>query len=283
MRQFYKTIVISDVHLGTKGSKAKEVVEFLKQSKCEKLILNGDIIDGWQLKKYGTWKRKHTRFFKHVLKMIEKDNTEVIYLRGNHDDFLDQVLPMTVGNLSIRRDYLLETNGKRFYVLHGDIFDTITTNLKWVAKLGDMGYTFLLWLNQRYNNYRQRKGLPYYSLSQVIKSKVKSAVSYIDDFETQLAEIARIKECDGIICGHIHQPALKEIKGIRYMNSGDWVESLSALVEDEHGQWDLVYYSETPKMESAEWKIFHNEEEDEEAFSDPFTEQLIKKLRKNAG
>ncbi|GAB3331211.1 UDP-2,3-diacylglucosamine diphosphatase [Marivirga atlantica] len=245
MKTHYKTLVISDVHLGTKGSKAKELVKFMKQVSCDKLILNGDIIDGWQLKKYGKWKRKHTRFFNRILKMIEEFQTEVIYLRGNHDDFLDQILPFKVGNLSIQRDYVLESGAKKYYIVHGDIFDSITTNLKWVAKLGDVGYTFLLWVNGQYNNYRRRKGLPYYSLSQVVKSKVKSAVSYIDDFETQLAEIAKLKNCDGIICGHIHQPAIKEINGIHYMNSGDWVESMSALAEDKNGEWSLVYFAET--------------------------------------
>ena len=251
----YKTLVISDVHLGTKGSKAKELVKFLKQCSCDRLILNGDIIDGWQLKKYGTWKRKHTRFFNRILKMIEDHKTEVIYLRGNHDDFLDQVLPFKVGNLTITRDLTIESNGKKFYVVHGDIFDSITTNLKWVAKLGDVGYTFLLWVNSLYNQYRRKKGLPYYSLSQVVKSKVKSAVSYIDDFEKQLTEIAKIKDCDGIICGHIHQAALKEINGIIYMNSGDWVESMSALAEDRDGNWSLVYYADTSSDKSINKKL----------------------------
>ncbi|SMG50594.1 UDP-2,3-diacylglucosamine pyrophosphatase LpxH [Marivirga sericea] len=251
----YKTLVISDVHLGTKGSKAKELVKFLKQCSCDRLILNGDIIDGWQLKKYGIWKRKHTRFFNRILKMIEEHKTEVIYLRGNHDDFLDQVLPFKVGNLTITRDLMIESNGRKFYVVHGDIFDSITTNLKWVAKLGDVGYTFLLWVNSKYNKYRRSKGLPYYSLSQVVKSKVKSAVSYIDDFEKQLVEIAKIKNCDGIICGHIHQPALKEIEGLIYMNSGDWVESMSALGEDENGNWSLVYYADTSGYKSNHKKL----------------------------
>ncbi len=254
MKTHYKTLVISDVHLGTTGSKAKELVKFMKQVSCEKLILNGDIIDGWQLKKYGKWKRKHTRFFNRILKMIEEYKTEVIYIRGNHDDFLDQILPFKVGNLSIQRDYMLSSGNKKFYVVHGDIFDSITTNLKWIAKLGDVGYTFLLWLNSRYNKYRRSKGLPYYSLSQIVKSKVKSAVSYIDDFETQLAEIAKIKNCDGVICGHIHQPAIKMIGGIHYMNSGDWVESMSALAEDESGEWSLLYFAETDEKNAKENK-----------------------------
>ncbi len=270
-------MVISDVHLGTRGSKAKELVKFLKQCTCDRLILNGDIIDGWQLKKYGVWKRKHTRFFNRILKMIEQNNTEVIYVRGNHDDFLDQILPFKVGSLSIVRDYTFRSNGKKFYVVHGDIFDSITTKLKWIAKLGDVGYTFLLWVNSRYNYYRRSKGLPYYSLSQVVKSKVKSALSYIDDFESQLSEIAKSKGCDGIICGHIHHPAMKEIDGIQYMNSGDWVESMSALGEDEEGEWNLVYFNDSSEQKSMYLNVESEIKPVEHDFSE---EDALDQLRK---
>lgn len=245
MRITVKTLVISDVHLGTKGSKAKELVRFLKQYKCQNLILNGDIVDGWQLRKSGKWKKKHTRFFRRILTMMEEDGTSVHYLRGNHDDFLDQILPFQVGNLSIQQDLIYESFGKKYLITHGDIFDTITSKFGWLAKLGDVGYTFLLWCNARYNLYRRRKGLPYYSLSQVVKSRVKSAVSFVDDFEQTLSKIATEKGCDGVICGHIHTPAMKTINGIAYFNSGDWVETLSALVEDEEGNWSLVYYNES--------------------------------------
>ncbi len=244
MKTHYKTLVISDVHLGTKGSKAKEVVRFLKQFSCDNLILNGDIIDGWQLKKSGAWKRKHTRFFNRLLKMINQHQTHVFYLRGNHDDFLDQVLPMQIGNLNILNDMVYESNGKKFFVTHGDIFDSVTTNFRWIAYLGDIGYTFLLWLNRNVNLYRQKKGLPYFSLSQYVKSKVKTAVSYIDQYETELTKMAKAKGCDGIICGHIHKAEIREINGIQYLNSGDWVESLSALAEDHLGNWQLIYYNE---------------------------------------
>lgn len=256
MKTHYKTIVISDVHLGTKGSKAKEVARFLKQFTCENLILNGDIIDGWQLKKSGSWKRKHTRFFNRILKMIEQTNTKVFYLRGNHDDFLDQILPLKIGNLSIQTDMVYESHGKKYFVTHGDIFDRITTNLRWIAYLGDLGYTFLLWLNRILNHYRYRRGLPYFSLSQYVKNKVKSAVSYIDQYEEELAKMAKSKNCDGIICGHIHKPENRTINGIEYLNSGDWVETLSALAEDHQGNWQLIYYNEvdfkpnnSPKIE----------------------------------
>lgn len=239
----YRTIVLSDIHLGTSASKAKEVVHFLKYNRSENLILNGDIIDGWQLRKSGSWKKQHTKFFKLILKRASK-GTNIVYIRGNHDDFLDEVLPFTLGNFSIRRDMLIESGEKRYYVVHGDIFDTVTTKLKWIAKLGDVSYTFLLWLNKHYNHWREKRGLPYYSLSQVIKAKVKGAVSFISDFETQLAAVAKNKKCDGVICGHIHTPADKMIGGIHYLNSGDWVESLTALVETYEGEWSIVHYSE---------------------------------------
>lgn len=242
----YKTIVISDLHLGSSGAKAKEVTNFLKENSCQRLIMNGDIIDGWQLKKYGSWQKKHTAFFRTILKAMEKYDTKVIYLRGNHDDFLDQIIPFYVGkNFQIRRDYILKSGDKQFYVTHGDIFDGITSNMKWLAHLGDIGYTFLLWLNKSYNKYRTFRGLPYYSLSQSIKQKVKMAVNYVSDFEVKLSELAQARNCQGIICGHIHQPAMRMIDSILYMNSGDWVETMSALVEDFDGNWSLVYYADT--------------------------------------
>lgn len=244
MKTQFKTIVISDIHLGTKGAKANELVRFLKLIKCDNLILNGDIIDGWQLKKSGTWKRKHTRFFNRILKMIDKDKTKVIYLRGNHDDFLDQILPLTIGKLSIQKDLIYESNGKKYFVTHGDIFDSITTNLRWIAYLGDIGYTFLLWFNRQVNHYRRKKGLPYFSLSQYIKKKVKSAVTYIDNYEKELAKMAKAKGCDGIICGHIHKAESRIIDGIEYHNSGDWVETMSALAEDFEGNWQVIFYYE---------------------------------------
>ena len=254
-RTQFRTIVLSDIHLGTAGSKAKEATEFLQNYSCQKLILNGDIIDGWQLKQYGAWKKKHTAFFKTLLKQIVHYDTKVIYLRGNHDDFLDQVMPMNVGkNFSIRKDYTLASGTKKFYVVHGDVFDSITSHMKWLAYLGDVGYTFLLWVNKFYNQYRTWRGLPYYSLSQQIKGRIKQAVSYISDYEQKLTELARARNCDGVICGHIHQPAIHELDGIIYMNSGDWVESMSALVEDHDGNWSLLYYTSDLSEDDEEEK-----------------------------
>ncbi|MHA8054212.1 UDP-2,3-diacylglucosamine diphosphatase [Aquirufa sp. OSTEICH-129A] len=255
----YKTIVISDLHLGSKGAKAKEINEFLKAYSCHQLILNGDIIDGWQLKKGGEWKKKHTGFFRAVLKMMDRWDTEVIYLRGNHDDFLDQIIPLKIGKqFSIRRDYTLKSFGKKYFITHGDIFDSITSQMKWLAYLGDIGYTFLLWVNKWYNYHRQRQGKPYYSLSQTIKQKVKAAVNFISDFEEKLVELAIAQEADGIICGHIHKAEIKQIKGISYMNSGDWVESLSALVETHQGEWLLLQYPDFD-LKSELKEILHDQ------------------------
>lgn len=260
METNFKTIILSDIHLGTKGSKAKEVVRFLKQHQCENLILNGDIIDGWQLKKSGSWKRKHTRVFNRILKMVDGNKTKVFYLRGNHDDFLDQVLPLEIGRLSILKDMVYESHGRSYFITHGDVFDNITTNLRWIAYLGDVGYTFLLWVNTQVNLYRRKKGLPYFSLSQYVKSKVKSAVTYIDDFERELCKIARSKNCDAIICGHIHKAEIRNIDGIDYYNSGDWVETLSALAEDHDGNWQLIYYNELDFSQERENKVVNMKE-----------------------
>ncbi len=260
----YKTVIISDVHLGSEGSKAKEVTLFLKSISCQTLIMNGDIIDGWQLKKGSLWKKKHTAFFRTILKMIENQHTKVIYLRGNHDDFLDQIIPFSLGkSFTIQRDYILKSGKKSFLITHGDIFDSVTSNLKWLAYLGDVGYTTLLTFNKLYNQYRSWRGLEYYSFSQRIKQRVKEAVNYVSDFEEKLVELAKANQCDGIICGHIHKPDIRQIDDIIYMNSGDWVESLTALVEDHQGNWELLHFLNDNDFELDEEDL---EEIDDEAF-----------------
>ena len=177
LRKHYRTIVLSDIHLGTTHSKVEEVSQLLRSVNCDKLILNGDIIDGWHMKKNGTrkWQPAHTQFFKIIMKLMENCGTEVIYVRGNHDDFLDNLAPIRFANIQIVKDYVLKSGDKVYFVTHGDIFDRVTTQMKWLALLGDMGYTFLLWFNGWYNKYRAWKGKPYFSLSQRIKQKVKSA------------------------------------------------------------------------------------------------------------
>lgn len=248
-QKFYSTIVLSDLHLGTEYTKINELIEFLRTVSCNNLILNGDIIDGWHLQKgwkslKGKWKKEHTEFFKIIMKMMENSHTSIYYIRGNHDDFIEQIAPLHFANFSIVNDLIFESKGKKYLITHGDIFDNITSNMVWLAKLGDVGYTFLLWLNRVYNSYRLKKGYPYSSVSQRIKLKVKSAVSYISNFENELTALAKAKHVDGVICGHIHQPANKMINGIHYLNAGDWVESLTALLQHEDGSWEIYRYEE---------------------------------------
>jgi UDP-2,3-diacylglucosamine pyrophosphatase LpxH len=237
-----KTAILSDVHLGTTDSKAREACHFLRSLRCEKLILNGDIIDGWRLRKGGQWSTEHTRFIRIILKKIEKQNTEVIYLRGNHDDILAKFLPFTFGGLSMVEDYVLETSKGRYFVLHGDVFDTITRNFVFLSHLGDWGYQALLRINRAYNVWRAWRGKEYWSLSQAIKARVKKAVNHISNFEDHIAALAESRGCQGVICGHIHTPADKQIGQVHYLNSGDWVESLTAIVEHYDGRFEIIDY-----------------------------------------
>ena len=247
-KKHHKTIVLSDIHLGSKWSKAKEATKYLKENTCDTLILCGDIIDGWQLMrgKKAKWKKRHSNFIKLLLNI--QHDTKIIYLRGNHDDFLDRILPLQFQNIKIVKDYIHTSNGKRFYVIHGDVFDMVTSRYSWLSKIGDVGYTLLMWVNKYYNNRRLKKGLPYYSLSREVKKRVKASVSYISDYEKHIVEIARKKKCDGVICGHIHHPEKAYYDEILYLNSGDWVESLSALTEDYEGNWEVVMYAQEEKV-----------------------------------
>ena len=244
MKKFrVKTVILSDVHLGTADSKALEVNHFLRHVRCEKLILNGDIIDGWQLKRNGQWTKAHTRFIRIVLKMLEKRDTQIIYLRGNHDDVLTKFLPLDFENLQIVEEYVHESAGKRYLVLHGDVFDTVTKNFVFLAHLGDWGYRLLLRLNRAYNAWRAWRGLEYWSLSKAIKARVKSAVSHVSNFEDHIADLARSRGCQGVMCGHIHTAADKKLGDIHYLNSGDWVESLTAVVEHWDGRFELLDFA----------------------------------------
>ncbi|MES2693761.1 MAG: UDP-2,3-diacylglucosamine diphosphatase [Verrucomicrobiota bacterium] len=248
MKLHVRTVIISDVHLGTNDSKVLEVNHFLRNVRCEKLILNGDIIDGWQLQRGGSWTKAHTRFIRIVLKKLEKRDTEIVYLRGNHDDILASFLPLDFENLKIVEDYVHETPRGRYLVLHGDIFDTVTKNFVFLAHLGDWGYRALLWLNRFYNTWRRFRGKEYWSLSKAIKARVKQAVSHISKFEEHISELAQRRGCTGVMCGHIHTAADRMIGGIHYLNSGDWVESLTAIVEHWDGRMELVEFTQFVRL-----------------------------------
>ncbi|MDY7547930.1 UDP-2,3-diacylglucosamine diphosphatase [Glaciimonas sp. Gout2] len=247
----FRAIWISDVHLGTTGCQAKRLLEFLRATESETLYLVGDIIDGWQLKRRWYWDQAHNNVVQTVLKKARK-GTEVIFVPGNHDEAIRQFIDLDFGGIKIR-DELIHTTakGKRFLVLHGDRFDGVISCAKWLAYVGDSLYTVILKFNQWFNGWRARAGLPYWSLSQYLKLKVKNAVNYISSFENALAAEAAKKGLDGVICGHIHKPEMREINGITYCNDGDWVESLTALVEDASGTLRLVSWQEIVGQKSA--------------------------------
>jgi UDP-2,3-diacylglucosamine pyrophosphatase LpxH len=237
----FRTVILSDLHLGTKDAQARALLDILRGIRCEKLILNGDIIDLWSLQRKNHWAPAHTAVIRRILKMAEKDGTQVVYLRGNHDDFIGRLLPLAIGRMELAEEHVhIGADGRRYLCIHGDAFDTITAKMRWLAILGDISYQFLLGLNRFYNVWRRWRGKEYFSLSQAIKGKVKSAVSFISSFETHLRTLAVRRGCEGVICGHIHKAEDRMIGEVRYLNSGDWVESLTALVEELDGRLRVV-------------------------------------------
>ena len=232
----HQAIIVSDLHLGTKDSKAEEFIEFIDKNPTELLILNGDIIDGWALNRGTKWKKQHTKVISKLLKLSNK--TRIIWIRGNHDEFIQEFIGTHLGAIEIREDYKLDINNtmESYYIFHGDVIDVFITKYKWLSKIGSVGYDFALWLNRIYNTYRKWRKLPYISISQKIKESVKVATNYVNDFEVTALSMATKKGCNGVICGHIHQPADRIINGKRYLNSGDWIENMSAICIDNAGK-----------------------------------------------
>ena len=255
----FKTIILSDIHLGSPYCQIEKVNKFLKHSSARKIILNGDIIDGWSLKRQGGWKPDYMKFIRILLKRIEQKGVEVIYARGNHDDILECFIPVTFGGLRVVEEHIHQGRKGKYLVIHGDIFDSVTQNTKWISVLGDVGYQLLMAMNRLYNRYRSWRGKEYYSLSKKIKSKVKQAVSFISDFETEVEKLARKRGCQGVMCGHIHTPDNKMIGDIHYLNSGDWLESNTALVEHFDGSFEILEYDEfCRRLEAQEKEIKKN-------------------------
>lgn len=245
----YKSIFISDIHLGTRFSKAKELLHFLKHNECENLILVGDIIDGWAIKRKFVWPQSHSDVIQKVLKKARK-GTDVTFITGNHDEFLRPFVPLILGNsLNITNELeYTGINGKKYYVTHGDFFDSITMTKKWLAILGDYGYDLLLHLNAILNFFRKKLGIKkYWSLSKYVKDNVKSSISFISDFENVLSNHAKKKGYDGIICGHIHKAEIRNIENIEYLNCGDWVENCTAIVETFEGKFEIINWLEHEK------------------------------------
>ena len=232
----YQAIVVSDLHLGTKDSKAEEFIEFIEKHPTDLLILNGDIIDGWALNRGAKWKKQHTKVISKLLKLSNK--TQIIWIRGNHDEFLQEFMGNHFGGIEIREEYVLDIRNtvESYYIFHGDVIDIFITKYKWLSKIGAVGYDFALWLNRWYNKYRVWRKLPYQSISQKIKSGVKAATNYVNDFEVTALSMASKKGCHGVMCGHIHQPEDRMINGKRYLNSGDWIENMTAICVEDTGR-----------------------------------------------
>lgn len=247
---YYRTIFISDTHLGTSGAQVDALLDFLKYTRCDKLYLVGDIIDGWRLKRRWHWPQKHNDVIQKLLRKA-RHGTEVIYIPGNHDEAARQFIGLSFGEISIKDTDIHElADGQKFWIVHGDLFDNVIQHARWLAYLGDFAYAFLLVLNKWLNKLRTFLNLPYWSFSQYLKLRVKSAVSFISAFETAIIRETARRECDGVICGHIHKPELRTIGTILYGNSGDWVESRSALVEHVDGQLEILFWSEHGQMEN---------------------------------
>ncbi len=240
----FRTIWLSDIHLGTRGCKADFLLEFLRHTESDTLYLVGDIIDGWRMKRSWYWHQSHNDVVQKLLRKARK-GTEVIYVPGNHDEALRDYTAMQFGGVSVVMDVIHQTaDGKKLLVVHGDHFDGIVRYAKWLALLGDTAYDFALTLNTWFNHARRRLGLPYWSLSAYLKHKVKNAVEYISNYETAVAEEAKRRGADGVVCGHIHHAEIREIDGILYCNDGDWVESCTALVEHFDGRLEILRWVE---------------------------------------
>ncbi|GAB0117476.1 UDP-2,3-diacylglucosamine diphosphatase [Acidisoma sp. 7E03] len=238
----YRSVFISDVHLGTKGSKPEMLNDFLADATCERLYLVGDIIDGWRLRRSWFWDQHHDAVLRTILRHA-KHGAEVIYIPGNHDEMMRAWLPLGLEIAGVRlaeEAVHVTADGKRLLVIHGDAFDSVVRYAKFLAHLGDQAYTMALVANRWFNWGRRHLGYPYWSLSAWLKRQVKEAVKFIDSFEVALAQEARTREMDGVICGHIHHAEMRLIGETRYYNTGDWVESCTALVEHHDGRFELI-------------------------------------------
>jgi UDP-2,3-diacylglucosamine pyrophosphatase LpxH len=240
-----RSIWISDVHLGSKGSKATQLSEFLKRYDCDYLYLVGDIIDAWRMKKANFWPQDHTNVIRRILTRAKR-GTEVVYITGNHDDVLRRYSGVKFGNIQLADEWQHTTlNGTKLWIIHGDQFDGVIQCHRWLALLGDWAYGWMLTLNRWFNQLRQRLGFGYWSLSAYLKHRVKRAVNFINDFEDAVAKSAAQKKVDGVVCGHIHHAEVRQFNDqITYYNCGDWVESLTALVELETGELKLLSWQE---------------------------------------
>ena len=252
----YRSIWISDIHLGTPGCKASFLLDFLRCCKSDNLYLVGDIVDGWSLRQNWYWPQAHNDVIQKIMREARK-GTRVIFIPGNHDEFARGYVDHDFGAIQVAHEYIHTTvDGRKFLVLHGDEFDVVVKYARWLAYLGDWSYGLCLKLNDVLNEFRLRFGYPYWSLSAYLKLKVKNAVKFIADFETALADVARERGVDGVICGHIHHPEIRDIDGILYCNDGDWVESCTALVEHFDGRLEIIHWMQAVPPVSTKQEQF---------------------------
>jgi UDP-2,3-diacylglucosamine pyrophosphatase LpxH len=243
----YRTIWISDIHLGTRGCKADYLSDFLQNNKAETIYLVGDIIDGWNMSRGMThFPQKHVNILRRFLNKARK-GTQIKYVIGNHDEFLRKYLDFfedrDFGNIEFANEFVHTTHdGRELWVIHGDLYDGVTRYHKWISHAGDIAYNSLIAINTLFNKVRAKFGMGYWSLSAYLKHKVKGAVEFITSFETTVAHECKKRKHDGVVCGHIHHAEIRDINGITYYNDGDWVESCTALVEHHDGRIEIIHW-----------------------------------------
>jgi len=243
-----RTLFISDVHLGTKGCQANQLLDFLRVYEADTVYLVGDFVDGWRLKSGWYWPQAHNDVVQKLLRKVRK-GSRLIYVPGNHDEFLRDYLGTHFGGIEVVDRIVHEAaDGKRYLVIHGDQFDVVVRHARWLAFLGDGAYTLALGINTYLNILRRKLGLTYWSLSAWAKLKVKNAVNFIGSFETTLATEAGRSKVDGVICGHIHHAVIRDLLGVRYMNTGDWVESCTGLVENYDGSFEIITWKNVTEI-----------------------------------
>lgn len=238
----YRAIFISDIHLGTKRAKTEALLDFLRETESDQLYIVGDFIDNWSLRKTWHWDQLHNDVIQKLLRKARK-GTKLIYIPGNHDENFRNFINLRFGRVAVLEETVhIAANGRRYLVLHGDKFDGVVRFAPWLAKLGDTAYEISMEFNAVLNRVRRLFRLPYWSLSAYLKYRVKKAVEFISHFEEAVVREARSRNCQGVICGHIHTPDDRDIDGIHYLNDGDWVESCTALVEHQDGRFEVLHW-----------------------------------------
>lgn len=242
----FRTLFLSDLHLGARGCQAGKILDFLRHHDADTIYLVGDIVDGWALKSSWFWPQSHNDVVQKILRKARK-GTRIVYIPGNHDEFLRDYYGSHFGGIEVVEQAVhVAADARRYLVVHGDHFDLVVTQARWLALLGDKAYDFAIVVNRVCNNIRRACGLGYWSLSQWAKLKVKNAVSFIGEYEKALVAGARKHEVDGIVCGHIHHAAIHEDLGIRYVNCGDWVENCTAIAEHHDGRFEIIHWAAEP-------------------------------------